>query len=136
MSRNARSAVHGRVVPDAVLSALAQKYATMVGQVSLQLPSRDHAHPATASGPLTTTMAVMTSTLTWTAVFDTVDNGWVQGRIAELPGVITAAPTLDEAKAGLVDALHEYLASLAEPQHASHATPSTILESLELVIRS
>jgi len=52
-----------------------------------------------------------------------VEDGWFQGRIAELPAVITAAPTLSEVKDNLVDALHEFLASLAEP--LEHETSST-----------
>jgi predicted RNase H-like HicB family nuclease len=49
-----------------------------------------------------------------TAVFRPVENGWVEARIEELPGVITAAPTLDEAKELLPDALHEYLLALGQ----------------------
>jgi len=78
----------------------------------------------------------VSSTLTWTAVYDTVENGWVQARIAELPGVITAAPTLEEAKADLVDALYEYLASLAEPDAGADVSSETIRQSLDLVIGS
>jgi predicted RNase H-like HicB family nuclease len=69
-------------------------------------------------------------------VFDTVESGWVQARIAELPGVITVAPTIDEAKADLIDALHEYLASLAEPLDDNDASASGIRESVDLVIGS
>lgn len=78
----------------------------------------------------------MTSTLTWTAVFDTVENGWVQGRIDELPGVITAAPTMAGAKADLLDALHEYLTSLAEPPAASDHSESELREPLNVVIQT
>jgi predicted RNase H-like HicB family nuclease len=51
-------------------------------------------------------------------VYDAVENGWVQARIAELPGVITAAPTRSEARAMVLDALREYLLALrdAPPQ--------------------
>lgn len=77
----------------------------------------------------------MTSTLSWTALFDTVEDGWVQGRIAELPGVITAAPTMAEAKASLVDALHEYLAALAESP-TSEGQGSERRETLDLIIRA
>ena len=51
----------------------------------------------------------MVAEFTLTAVFETVEGGWVQGRVLELPGVITAAPTRAEAQEWLVDALHEYL---------------------------
>ncbi len=51
-----------------------------------------------------------------TAVFEPVEEGWFQGRIAELPGVITAGRSLEEAKALLPDALREYLLALGEPR--------------------
>lgn len=44
-----------------------------------------------------------------TAVFEETDGGWVQASIAELPGVITAGPSLEEAQELLLDALREYL---------------------------
>jgi predicted RNase H-like HicB family nuclease len=47
-----------------------------------------------------------------TPIFERVENGWIQGRIKELPEVLTAAPTREEAEADLADALHEYVASL------------------------
>lgn len=65
----------------------------------------------------------MSTDLTWTAVFETVEGGWVQARVAELPGVITAGPTLEEAKALLLDAVREYLVSLRqEPTEPTAAT--------------
>jgi predicted RNase H-like HicB family nuclease len=56
----------------------------------------------------------MSTDIVWTAVFETVEDGWVQARVAELPAVITAAPTLDEAKSQLVDAVREYFLSLRQ----------------------
>jgi predicted RNase H-like HicB family nuclease len=50
--------------------------------------------------------------LNLTAVFESVENGWVQARVPELPGVITAAPTHEEARELLLDAVREYLLSL------------------------
>jgi predicted RNase H-like HicB family nuclease len=49
-----------------------------------------------------------------TAVFEPVEEGWVQGTIAELPGVITAGPTIEEAKTLLLDALREYFLAIRE----------------------
>ena len=63
----------------------------------------------------------VTSKLSYTAVFEPVEDGWVQARLAELPGVITAAPTQDEAQELLLDALREYLLALVEPSDASAA---------------
>ena len=56
----------------------------------------------------------MTRSLTLTGVHEPVENGWIQARIVELPAVITAARSLEEAKALLLDALGEYLLSLGQ----------------------
>jgi predicted RNase H-like HicB family nuclease len=79
----------------------------------------------------------MTSRISLTAVYEPVEGGWTQARIKELPGVITAAPSLEEAKELLTDALREYLLSLVEaptPQPANGATRQERQESLEVVI--
>ena len=47
-------------------------------------------------------------------VYEQIENGWTQARIAELPGVTTAAPTRAEAKDMVLDALREYLLSFTE----------------------
>lgn len=56
----------------------------------------------------------MTARLSFTAIFEIVDDGWTQGRIEELPAVITAAPTAGEARELLIDALAEYLRALGQ----------------------
>lgn len=77
-------------------------------------------------------MSTMTASIKLTAAYEEVENGWVQGWIEELPSVITAAPTLDEAKKMLRDALAEYLASLQiSPQKNSLAADR---EEVELMI--
>jgi len=53
--------------------------------------------------------------LTLTAIYEPVENGWVQAQLRELPAVITAAPSRREAEEMLEDALAEYLASLERP---------------------
>ena len=60
----------------------------------------------------------MASRISLTAVYEPVENGWTQARIEELPGVITAAPTLEEAKELLADAVREYLLALGEGERA------------------
>jgi len=57
----------------------------------------------------------MAHDLAYTAVFEEVEGGWTQARIAEIPGVITAGQSRGEAKELLQDALREYLASFMEP---------------------
>ena len=56
----------------------------------------------------------MARDLLLTAVYEEVEQGWTQARIAEIPAVITAAPNRAEAKDLLEDALREYLASFLE----------------------
>ncbi|MGH8932867.1 MAG: type II toxin-antitoxin system HicB family antitoxin [Egibacteraceae bacterium] len=53
-----------------------------------------------------------------TAIYETVENGWVQARVEELPGVITAAPGQAQAEELLLDALREYLLALLDSEHA------------------
>lgn len=57
----------------------------------------------------------MASELTLTAIYEPVENGWVQARVRELPEVITAGASRKEAEELLLDAVLEYLASLSEP---------------------
>lgn len=76
----------------------------------------------------------MAAALKLTAIYEAVEDGWIQGRIAELPAVITAAPNLEEAKEMLRDALAEYLASLQSSPQAS--SPGADREELELTIAS
>jgi hypothetical protein len=65
-----------------------------------------------------------------TMVFQPVESGWTQARIAEIPAVITAAPSRAEAKVLVLDALHEYLRSLeSEP-----LAPGPDSEPIELLI--
>ena len=78
----------------------------------------------------------MTARIALTAVYEPVEQGWVQARLAELPAVITAAPTLGAARELLADALREYLLSLAEsPSTAAGQNGAAHCEPLEIVIR-
>lgn len=53
--------------------------------------------------------------VTLTAIYESVEDGWTQARISEIPEVITAAPTREEAETLLRDALLEYLSTLGQP---------------------
>lgn len=46
-----------------------------------------------------------------TPVYQQVEDGWTQAEIVELPGVITTAPSREEAQEMLLDALREFLLS-------------------------
>jgi len=50
---------------------------------------------------------------TLTVIFEVVENGWVQARIAEVPAVITVGRDRDEAVSMAEDALREYLLAIA-----------------------
>jgi predicted RNase H-like HicB family nuclease len=79
----------------------------------------------------------MASRLTLTAVYEPVEHGWIQAHLTELPGVITAAPTLAEAKELLADALREYLLALGEAEGAPAQLPAGATSeagALEVVI--
>ena len=52
---------------------------------------------------------MVTRTLTLTSLYEPVEGGWVQARVEELPAVITAGRTYEEARELLLDALQEYL---------------------------
>ena len=54
------------------------------------------------------------SSIPLSILYETVEDGWVQARIEELPAVITAAPTRPEAREQVLDALREYLLSLRD----------------------
>ena len=52
--------------------------------------------------------------VSYTVVFEEVGGGWIQARLHELPAVITAAPSREQAAEDVVDALREYLLSLRD----------------------
>lgn len=73
----------------------------------------------------------MTETTTMTAVFTPDENGWIMAQLAEWPAVVTCGHTVEEARAMLLDAAREMLASYhAEgrepPIGGGHAEPITI----------
>lgn len=74
----------------------------------------------------------MTRTLSLTAVYEPVEEGWIQASIEELPGVITAAPSLEEAKEMLLDALHEYLLALGMGVEPSPPAEGASRDTLEI----
>jgi hypothetical protein len=62
-----------------------------------------------------------------TAVYEPVENGWIQARIEELPGVVTAGATAGEARDLLLDALRRYLlvVSLERRRDPRHPRPTS-----------
>lgn len=74
----------------------------------------------------------MAHTLSLTAVFEPDENHWVQATIREIPGVITAAPTREEAEELLLDALREYLLSFQVDPTPSEVTGEVVQVQIRL----
>jgi predicted RNase H-like HicB family nuclease len=73
----------------------------------------------------------MTNPLTLTAVFTPDENGWTMAQLAEWPAVVTCGPTIEEARATLLDAAREMIASYQDegrepPIGGGHVEPITI----------
>jgi len=58
-------------------------------------------------------------------VFEPDEEGWVRATIEELPGVITCAPTLDEARELVRNALDEWLQALTSAERATIGAAAT-----------
>lgn len=73
----------------------------------------------------------MAEPVTLTAVFTPDENGWIMAQLAEWPAVVTCGKTVEEARAMLLDAAQEMIASYcdegrAPPIGAGHVEPITI----------
>ena len=84
----------------------------------------------TSAGQLRHTAGVSDS-LTLTAVFTPDENGWTMAQLAEWPAVVTCGRTVEEARAMLLDAAREMIASYHDegrepPIGGGHAEPITI----------
>jgi hypothetical protein len=77
----------------------------------------------------------MVASVSLTAIYEVIDNGWVQARLEEIPAVITCAPTRAEAEELLLDAIREYLLSFSEldsngdPVNGSRGSVNITLET-------
>jgi predicted RNase H-like HicB family nuclease len=68
--------------------------------------------------------------------FEADEQGWVRATIEELPGVITCAPTIDEARELVPDALEQWLTALTSAGRLSaghHARPEALTLSVAWV---
>lgn len=72
--------------------------------------------------------------ITLTAVYETAEDGWVQARVLELPGVNTCAKTMDEAREMLADAARELILSYAEEAEGGKGANGASYESLEVAL--
>jgi predicted RNase H-like HicB family nuclease len=147
MSRHGGATLGDWVLPNAVPTALAYKYAAVVAKMALEVQASDH--DATISQWVRWPNGVWRSELvradgqeryiddmriSLTAVYEPVEGGWTQARIEELPAVITAAPTPEEATELLVDALSEYLLSLANSDAPVARHESSRCEKLDILL--
>ena len=66
-----------------------------------------------------------------TAVYEPEENGWVNAHVLEIPGINTCAPTEDEARDLLADAVREFVAALADLAERD-ATGATRYEPIEI----
>jgi len=58
-------------------------------------------------------------------VFEADEKGWVRATVEELPGVITCAPTQDEARELVRDALNKWLQALTSEERATIGAEAT-----------
>lgn len=58
-------------------------------------------------------------------VFEPDEEGWVRASIEELPGIITCAPTIEEARTLVRDALDEWLLALTSDERAALGSDAT-----------
>ena len=70
----------------------------------------------------------------FTVLFQEVEEGWTQASLQELPAVITAAPTRQEAKELLLDALREYVLALQSDNHPDKRTRCDDREQVKLLL--
>ena len=78
----------------------------------------------------------MATPLSLTAVYETVEDGWIQARLEELPEVITVAPSLAEAKTMLEDAVREYIAALLQDSVGERDVATGKRASVEVTIQA
>ena len=107
-----------------MFGAFPERFAAMPAEMAFEVASPDHR----------ATLTDVASEVTLTAIYESVEDGWVQARVQELPEVITAGPSRKEAEELLLDAILEYLTSLSEP----HVLPSDAGEHqpLQLTVHS
>ena len=73
----------------------------------------------------------MSETLTLTAVFTHYEDGWTMAKLAEWPAVVSCGRTLEEARAMLIDAAREMIASYRDegrepPIGGGHVEPLSL----------
>ena len=128
MPRHRHGPLRVRAAPDVVTSPVADPFAATGDHVPLELAEGGHAseYPLrqAAKYPMRMDLHV---------VFEPDEQGWVRATIEELPGVITCAPTIDEARDLVREALDEWLSALTSEERASIG-PDATRETLTLSV--
>lgn len=76
----------------------------------------------------------MSERIKLTAVFEPDEDGWIQARILEIPGVVTCGKTIEEARFMLRDALKEVLLSYMEEGAPAPLPAEAQSEPLEVIV--
>jgi predicted RNase H-like HicB family nuclease len=126
--RDGRGTLRLRAAPDVVARSVPHELAAVGREVTLELAKRRHTpeYPAAPGAKYPVRMDLH-------VVFEPDEQGWVRATIEELPGVITCAPTIDEARELVRDALDEWLAALTSEERASIG-PDATRETLTLSV--
>lgn len=77
----------------------------------------------------------MAATVSLTAIYEPVENGWIQARLKEIPAVITCAPSRAEVESLLLDATREYLLSLVDGD-AENPAPNGSQGNVEITLEA
>lgn len=84
--------------------------------------------------PRSSTVNRVTEPITLTAVYEPVEDGWIQASLLEWPAVVTCGRTRDEAREMLRDAFREMVLSYTEQGSAPPVGSEATRETLELTI--
>ncbi len=87
-----------------------------------------------ADGECSTTLWRVTEPITLTAVYEPVEDGWIQASLLEWPAVVTCGATHEEARAMLRDAFREMVLSYTEQGGEPPVAVGATRETLELKI--
>lgn len=121
MARHRDGSEGGRAAPDVMPRAVPNALAAVRDEMSLQVPERRQLGPPVGQPVI----EQYPFTVELHAVFEPDENGWVRATIEELPEVITCAPTIDEARELVRDALSEWLLALTTPERAAVGADAT-----------
>jgi predicted RNase H-like HicB family nuclease len=127
MARHRHRPFGGGVAPDVVTGAAADALTAVGDEMSLEIAER------AVTGEVSRVVLYYSLGMELHVAFEPDEGGWVRATIEELPGVITCAPTREEARELIHDALDEWLAALTSAERAtvgSQATRETLTLSV------